>query len=172
MVLFLNTLSWLLGLLIVIAAIPPVVKVAYAKALFDPVNSRKVHTETIPSMGGVAIFLGFLLSTIITTGSYFFLELKYIIAAVVLMFFTGLKDDLMEISAGRKFILQIVASVLIIFLGGIRLTDLHGFLGISELHYFTGFFLTLFIMLSIINAYNLIDGIDGLAGKENCVAIV
>jgi len=163
MELFLNTLSLLLGFLIVVIVIPPILRVAYAKELFDPLNHRKVHTKVIPPMGGVAIFLGFLLSTIISTGGYFFFELKYIIAAVIMMLFIGLKDDLMDISARKKFMVQTVAALLLIVLGKVQITNLHGIMGIYEIHYITGLLLTLFIFLAIINAYNLIDGIDGLA---------
>lgn len=172
MEIFLNTLSFLLGFVIVIIVIPSILKVSFAKELFDHINSRKVHTRVIPPMGGVAILIGFILSTIISTGGYLFFELKYIIAAVLILFFIGLKDDLMDISARKRFMVQIFAAVLLITFGDIQITNLHGLLGIYQLHHYTGFLLTLFIMLSIINAFNLIDGIDGLASGLGIMASV
>src|SRR5680860_30651 len=79
------------------------------------------------------------------------------------MFFTGLKDDILEISAKKKLVVQIVAAGILITLGDVRFTNLHGILGIHEINYFAGIICTLFVILLIINAYNLIDGIDGLA---------
>ncbi len=160
---FLNITSFFLGFVVVVIAIPPILNVAHAKKLFDPLSTRKVHKYGIPPLGGVAIFLGFLLSTIVATGGYIFFELKYIIAGVIMMFFIGLVDDLMDILARKKFLVQSVAAIMLIVLGRFQITNLHGILGIYEIHYATGFLLTLFIMLSIMNAYNLIDGIDGLA---------
>ncbi len=153
----------LIGFTLVMIAIPPILRVARAKKLFEPFNERKIHSGTIPSLGGVAIFFGFVLSTIIATDSYTFDSLKYIIASVMLMFFIGLKDDLLEISARKKFVAQLFASVLLISLGNVRFTNLHGILGIYDIHYFVSIFISAFVMIAIINAFNLIDGIDGLA---------
>lgn len=143
--------------------IPPIIRVANAKNLFDSHDDRKIHKGTIPPLGGVAIFIGFILSTIVSTDGYSFDALKYIIAAVMLMFFIGLKDDLLVISARKKFIVQIFAAVLLTVLGDVHFTNLHGMFGLYEVYHFTGVLLTLFVMIAIINAFNLIDGIDGLA---------
>ncbi|MCG6190401.1 MraY family glycosyltransferase [Maribellus maritimus] len=160
----------IIGFTLVMIAVPPILRVARQKNLFEPIEERKIHTGSIPSLGGVAIFFGFVLSTIIATDGYTFDSLKYIIAAVILMFFIGLKDDLMIISAKKKFIVQLFAGVILITLGNVRLTNLHGVLGVYDIHYFVSLFLTLFIMIAIINAFNLIDGIDGLASGLAIVA--
>lgn len=114
-------------------------------------------------MGGVAIFIGFTLSSIIATDGISFDELKYIIASVIIMFFIGLKDDLMNISARKKLMVQVFAAVILITLGNVRFTNLHGMLGTYEIGYITSLILSIFTMVVIINAFNLIDGIDGLA---------
>ncbi len=114
-------------------------------------------------MGGVAIFIGFTLSSIIATDDISFDALKYIIASVIVMFFIGLKDDLMDISARKKLMVQIFAAVILITLGNVRFTHLHGILGTEEIGYLTSLILSIFAMVVIINAFNLIDGIDGLA---------
>ena len=170
--LFLSILAFTLALSIVILSIPPIMKVAKAKHLFEPFDERKIHTKIVPPLGGVAIFIGFVISTIISTDGYTFDGLKYIIAAVILMFFIGLKDDLMAISARKKFTVQVFASILLITLGNFQIQNLHGFLGIYEVNFVVGTILTLFLILTIVNAYNLIDGIDGLASGLAILASV
>ncbi|MEE4284701.1 MAG: MraY family glycosyltransferase [Mariniphaga sp.] len=168
--LFLNILSFTLAFSIAIIVVPPILRVAHAKKLFDSFNDRKIHKQIVPPLGGVGIFLGFVLSTIISSDGYSFDSLKYIIASVILMFFIGLKDDLMDISARKKFIIQIFAAVLLTSLGNFHISNLHGFLGFYQINYATGTILTLFIMIAIINAFNLIDGIDGLASGLGMLA--
>ena len=76
-------LAAILGFTIVIISVPPILRVARAKKLFDTNDDRKIHTSDIPPLGGVAIFLGFVLSTIIATDGYSFDSLKYIIAGII-----------------------------------------------------------------------------------------
>jgi len=155
--------AFIIAFFLVIASIPPIIRVANAKRLFEPFEERKIHTITVPPLGGVAIFIGFTLSSIIATDGISFDVLKYIIASVIIMFFIGLKDDLMNISARKKLLVQILAAVILIMLGDVRFTHLHGILGIEEIRYIPSIILSLFAMVVIINAFNLIDGIDGLA---------
>lgn len=160
---YLILLAISLGFLLVVISIPPILRVAREKKLFDTIDKRKIHTTPVPPLGGVAIFIGFVLSTIVATDGYSFDSLKYIIASIILMFFIGLKDDLLVISARKKFVVQIFAAMLLIIMGNLQISNLHGMFGIYEIQSALGVFLTLFIILAIVNAYNLIDGIDGLA---------
>ena len=160
----------IIGFIIVLFAIPPILRVAHAKHLFDPIEERKIHKGIIPPLGGVAIFIGFTVSSILATDGLNFDSLKYIIVGVILMFFIGLKDDLVDISARKKLAIQIIAAIILITLGNIRLTNLHGILGIYEIGIITSFTLSLFLMVVIINAFNLIDGIDGLASGLSMMA--
>ena len=156
-------LAIILAFLLVVVCIPSIIKVSAKKHLFDSTNKRKIHKRPIPALGGVAIFIGFIVSTIISTNGYSFDGLKYIIAAIILVFFIGLKDDLIIVSNRKKFVIQIFAALLLIFLANIRLPNFHGFLGLHDVNYFISTVATLFLMILTINAYNLIDGIDGLA---------
>jgi len=164
-----SLLGFLLGFGIVIFTIPPLIRVSNAKHLYDTPNERKVSKAIVPTLGGVAIFIGFILSTIIATDSYVFNELKYLIAAVILMFFIGLKDDLMDVSAYKKLSVEIATACILIVLGNFRFTNLQGVFGFHELNYATSFGITLFTMIGLINAFNLIDGIDGLASGISIV---
>lgn len=153
----------IIGFILVVITIPPLLRVARAKHLFDIVEERKIHEGAIPPLGGVAIFIGFVLSTIVATDGYTFDSLKYIIASLILMFFIGLKDDLLNISAKKKLVVQIFAAVVLVTLGNVRFTDWHGVLGVHEIPYFASVIFSTFVLVVIVNAYNLIDGIDGLA---------
>lgn len=155
--------AFIIGFILVIVSVPPIIQVAIAKRLFEPFSERKIHTKTVPPLGGVAIFIGFTISSIVATDGLSFDSLKYIIASVIMMFFIGMKDDLLDISARKKLIVQIFAAVLLITLGNVRFTNMHGILGNHEIGYASSLFLSLFAMIVIINAFNLIDGIDGLA---------
>jgi len=160
---FLILLAVSLSFMLVIISIPPILRVAREKKLFDTIDNRKIHTTPTPPLGGIAIFIGFVIGTIVATDGYSFESLKYIVASIILMFFIGLKDDLLVISAKKKFVVQIFAAMLLILLGNLQITSLHGMFGVYQIHSATGVLLTLFIILAIVNAYNLIDGIDGLA---------
>ncbi|QIA08554.1 MraY family glycosyltransferase [Draconibacterium halophilum] len=153
----------ILGFLIVLVAVPPIIRTAKAKHLFEPFEERKVHTKVVPPLGGVAIFIGFTISAIFATDGLEFDALKYIIAGIIFMFFIGLKDDLMIISARKKLIVQIIAAILFISFANIHFTNLHGVFGQHKIGHLPGISLSLFAMIVIINAFNLIDGVDGLA---------
>lgn len=144
-------------------AIPSILKVALLKNLCDKPNNRSATKKIIPTLGGIAIYIGFLLSLVIGSNGYPFMEVKYVIAATTIMFFIGLKDDILDISPRKKLVGEIISSLVIIILANVRFTNLHGFFGVHEIPYLISVILTLFVMIVIINAFNLIDGIDGLA---------
>lgn len=164
-----SILGFLLGFIIVYISVPPIIRVSIAKHLYDTPNERKASKVVVPTLGGVAIFLGFIISTIIATDGYNFSKLKYLVAAVNIMFFIGLKDDLIDLAAWKKLSVQIATATILIVFGNFRFTDLQGAFGIHEISYPVSFVLTLFTMIAIINAFNLIDGIDGLASGISIV---
>ncbi|MBK7884465.1 MAG: undecaprenyl/decaprenyl-phosphate alpha-N-acetylglucosaminyl 1-phosphate transferase [Chitinophagaceae bacterium] len=92
-------------------------------------------------------------------------ELQFFTAAFVVIFFLGLKDDILVISASKKFIGQLVAAGIVIKFGGVLLNNMHGFLGIYEIPYYASVILTFFTIIVITNSFNLIDGVDGLAAS-------
>jgi len=144
-------------------AIPVVIKVAQMKKLYDVPDERKVHLNPIPSLGGLGIFAGFLFGVLLSTPFTKTPEMQYFIAAAMVIFFLGIKDDIIVLSPIKKFIGQVFAAFIIVYLGNIQITSMHGFLGIHELPTSISLILTYFTILVIINSFNLIDGIDGLA---------
>ncbi|MDB5275087.1 MAG: undecaprenyl/decaprenyl-phosphate alpha-N-acetylglucosaminyl 1-phosphate transferase [Ferruginibacter sp.] len=157
-------LSFGLAFLITFFAIPIIIEVARRKKLFDEPDERKVHKMVIPTLGGLGIFGGFILATLIGSpeGSH---ELQYFVASAIVIFFLGIKDDILVLSPAKKFIGQLIAAGIIIKFGGVRIMDMHGFLGITVIPQVAGIVLTLFTVIVIINSFNLIDGVDGLAGS-------
>jgi UDP-N-acetylmuramyl pentapeptide phosphotransferase/UDP-N-acetylglucosamine-1-phosphate transferase len=126
-------------------------------------NGRTSHTKPTPNLGGVAIFAGVSISSVVFTGITTAHELKYIIAAMLIIFFVGLKDDLYPMVAYKKFMGQTVAVLFILIPGDFHLTSLQGLFGITELSYLVSIIITYILFMALINSFNLIDGIDGLS---------
>lgn len=147
-------------------AIPVVLQIADQKKLFDVPDERKVHTHAVASLGGVGIFGGFLLSSLLSIQiGLQNPEFQYFFAAAFVIFFLGLKDDLVVLSASKKFVGQVIATSMLIHMGGLRIDSMHGLFGINELPEGFAYALSYLTIIVIINSFNLIDGIDGLAGS-------
>lgn len=151
--------------IITFLAIPVVIQVAEKKKLYDIPDERKLHTRLVASLGGVGIFGGFILASLLSIQGYQNPEFQYFFAAAIIIFFLGLKDDIMILSASKKFVGQIIAASILIHLGGIRLDSMHGLLGFNELPEGFGLALSYLTIIVVINSFNLIDGVDGLAAS-------
>jgi UDP-GlcNAc:undecaprenyl-phosphate/decaprenyl-phosphate GlcNAc-1-phosphate transferase len=165
-------LSILTAFTIVFTSIPSIVYVAKSKKLYDEPDIRKTHKNNIPALGGIAIFASLLITIGIYTDFSSHRELQYLFVAAVILFFFGLKDDILVIAPLKKLWGQLLASLIVILLGDIRFTSLHGFNGITHIDYVTSILLTLFVFIVIINGFNLIDGIDGLGAGVGILASV
>jgi len=160
------TLIYLTSLLVVAFAIPPIITVSLRKRLFDdPNESRKIHKRIIPNFGGVAIFTGFLFSCSIFIPSQILPEGNVLMAGGLVLFMIGLKDDIIGLGPGIKFVAQFMSAFIVSVVANIRISDLHGIFGIYDIPYYASIALTVFFIVGIVNAFNLIDGIDGLAGS-------
>ena len=162
--------SFILAILLSLYAVPIVVKVAHSLRFMDNPNERSAAECPIPTLGGISIFLSFVFSSTLGLTGEIMPEFVYIIIATLLMFFVGLKDDILTLSARKKLGAQLMAAAIIIFLGKMRFTDLHGFLGIEGIGIIPGIILTFFAVIGIINAFNLMDGIDGLCAGLSMLA--
>ncbi len=145
--------------------IPAVVKVAHAKHLMDEPGERRSHTVKTPSLGGVAIFAGFVFSVIFWTPFNIFGELQYTLCAFIIIFLFGVKDDILPMTAYTKLMGELMAAGIVTLKSGVRITNVHGFFGFTTIPEWLGFLLTIFTIIVIINAFNLIDGINGLSGS-------
>ncbi|MDR0384932.1 MAG: undecaprenyl/decaprenyl-phosphate alpha-N-acetylglucosaminyl 1-phosphate transferase [Prevotellaceae bacterium] len=156
-------ISFLAALIVGFFSIPKVIKVAIKKDLVAKPNHRTSHTGRIPNVGGISIFISFILALLITSDFGQNNKIQFLIFTTLVLFFVGLYDDIMIISARRKLMGELFGIAAMIFMGNIRLTNLHGFFGVHEITYLASVLLTFFVTVVIINAINLIDGIDGLA---------
>jgi len=145
-------------------AIPVIINVAEMKKLYDMPDARKIHHVAITPLGGIGIFAGFIFGCLLTINFQNSSEFQYFVAATLVIFFLGLKDDILVLSPIKKFIGQVLAAFLIIYYGRIQIHSMHGFFGIHELPEMFGLLISYFSVIVIINSFNLIDGVDGLAG--------
>ncbi len=163
-------LSITLSFFIAFFTLPVIIRIARQRSLYDVPDARKIHTTQIASLGGFAIFAGFILATLLSMPYPHAIEFQYYIAASLIIFFLGLNDDILSLSPYKKFAGQLLAAFLIIYKGGISLNGMHGILNLRELPPSIDLILTYFTVILIINAFNLIDGIDGLAGSLGLMA--
>jgi UDP-GlcNAc:undecaprenyl-phosphate GlcNAc-1-phosphate transferase len=140
------------------------IKVCHKWNLFESLDDRKKHKHQIPTMGGIGIFAGIYFSFILFGNDSISYQMRFVLASSMLLFFTGFFDDLIEISASKKLLIQISAALLISY-GGMRFNSLFGLFGIEEIPVWCQYLTTVIFVVLITNAYNLVDGIDGLAGS-------
>lgn len=145
--------------------IPKVINVAHFRQLNDNPNERSSHNKTTPTLGGIAFF--FTVSIAI-----FFLGrwdsgdvINNLVPGLAVLFIIGLKDDLVSVSPLTKILAQFIAIAFLLSNSDMLITSLNGFLGFNEIHSITAYIISGIFMISIINSFNLIDGIDGLAAS-------
>lgn len=186
-----------IGLFLIIAAafvisgcialflIPGIVRVSIKNDLYDIPDERHIHVGKVPRLGGVAflpamlvaLFVAFSLRTPDFSSGVrpdYFLPMKQLLAAGVgslIMYLTGMADDLSGVRYRHKFIAQIAAAGLMCA-SGVWINNLHGFLGIYNIPAWMGVPFTILVVMLIINSINLIDGIDGLASGLCIIGII
>lgn len=155
--------SFLLAFILVYSAIPKIIRVSYRKQLMDVPGSRSSHSKKVPTLGGVAIYFAITVVTAIFSSEMLHKDI-FFSAALVLLFFIGLMDDLLIVAPRKKLYTQVVSAIMIIVGSDVRISSLFGLGGIYELPYIVSVIFTTIVFVIMINSYNLIDGIDGLAG--------
>lgn len=147
-------------------SVPRIIYVSKRKKLFDiPDNNRKIHLTITPNLGGIGIFFAYIIVTSLFITPPLTEKWNFIIASSVILFLTGINDDLVSLSPGKKFLAQLIAAIITVCLADIRINSLHGILGIYQMPYWYSVSFTIVGVIFITNAFNLIDGIDGLAGS-------
>ena len=123
-------------------------------------------------MGGIAIFCGFFIASLIWIEIPYWKDVKFILVSLFVIFFIGVRDDLVPLSPILKLVGQVMAAALLIFLFDLRLRSFYGLFGIYELPPIVSYLITIFTIIIITNSFNLIDGLDGLAGSLAIVALI
>jgi UDP-N-acetylmuramyl pentapeptide phosphotransferase/UDP-N-acetylglucosamine-1-phosphate transferase len=163
-------LAAITSFLVTFLILPILIKYSLKKNLVVVPGRRKLHKKTTPSLGGVAIFLGFLIAALMWIDFNDWLTVRYLIASLLIIFFLGIRDDLVPFNAWRKMIGQAAAIVGLLF-SEIKITSLYGLFGVYEIPLMVSFILTALFIIIVTNAYNLIDGLDGLAGTIGIIAM-
>lgn len=169
MVIFLAiSTAFLIGFLLT----PIVILFLKKMELVDSPGGRKIHNGFIPSMGGIAFVLATFVAVLAWLDSQFIMEIRFLLAAFGLMFFVGLRDDMVNMSAFQKLAGQFIAAYLVVVMSDIRLTGLYGFFGVYDIPIWVSYVISIFTILVLTNSFNLIDGLDGLAGSISLVTFL
>jgi UDP-N-acetylmuramyl pentapeptide phosphotransferase/UDP-N-acetylglucosamine-1-phosphate transferase len=144
--------------------IPVIIRnVAYYHFMDNP-NERSSHRISTPTLGGVSFFASIMIGILFIRKYDISHITLYLIIALSILFFLGIKDDLTVLSSNIKIGFQTISIFIVLNQPELCITSFHGFLGIEQIPTWFGVIFGYFIVLYVINAYNLIDGIDGLAG--------
>lgn len=181
-------LVFVISLVITGILIPRILLISYRKNLFDLPDQRKIHLGAVPRLGGMAFMPAIVLSLASVCGLNLMLAkdgdlslipktittdsicLCYGLCSLMMLYLVGLADDLIGVKYRAKFVVQILAAVLL-EIAGLSIDSLGGFLGIYEIPELLSTPLTVVVIVLVINAINLIDGIDGLASGLSAIAL-
>ena len=162
---FIHTIPFLtifVSFIIGLCFMPVVIDIAKKRKFVVKPNKRTSHVGAIPNIGGINIFISFLL-TVFFFSYGIISQLQFIVIGVFVILIVGFVDDLIDIKASWKLFGEFVSAFFLIVVADIRLSNLHGFMGIYEISLISSYLISFFVFIVIINALNLIDGIDGLA---------
>ena len=148
-------------------AIPKIIYFANQSRLFVRGGGRHSHENQTPIFGGIAISAGLLFSLLFWAKLE---EIQFILVSLIIVYFIGLLDDLLSLTPTKKLIGLFFSIFVLIFLGDLQIKSFHNLFGIQEIPELVAILFTLFVAVIITNAYNLIDGIDGLAGGLGVIA--
>lgn len=153
----------MIGFILTYFSIPSIVAISNAKKLFDIPNKRKLNKVAIPTIGGIAIFTGWSVSSLLFLQGNFVPGMQYLLVGVLLMLFIGVKDDVLIMSARKKLAVQSIVALILVTGGNFEITRAYGMFTATVFNPWFGIPLSILVILFLINAINLIDGIDGLA---------
>src|SRR6188768_301496 len=145
------TFACITAFIITFLAIPSIIRVSVIKNLFDEPGERKSHSSSIPTLGGLAIFAGVVFSYTFWSTGLENTPTQYIISAIIVMFFIGIKDDIVELTAHKKLYGQLFAAIIIVLFADIRITSLYGIVGIYQIPYWFSVVISIFTILVIVN---------------------
>jgi len=151
-------------------AIPVIIRVSKQKKLYDRPNERSAHDEPTPSLGGIAIFAGTMCGIVLWAPARTFGDLQYVLAALLIIFLLGIRDDLIPLSPLKKLLGQVLAALVLIYKSQVKITTLEGVADMQAIPEPAALALSVIAIVGIVNAFNLIDGINGLAGSVGLLA--
>lgn len=157
--------------IVTLLSIPPIIKLIKTYGIYDVPNIRKEHASPIPTMGGIAIVAGMMMALLLWFPFSNQMAQVCFFFSITVLLGLGIMDDLKDLSARYKFIIQVGLAALIA-LSNIRLTSFNGLFGVNDLSLGAQYTFTILAIVGITNAFNLIDGIDGLAGGIGFMSLI
>ena len=158
----------LVSFILVFISIPTILNIAYSKNLYDEPGNRHVHKKRVPTLGGMAIFFGIVFTYSIFLDWFDYRVIPFLLPSLLIIFSIGIKDDILVTAPIMKLMGQILAALIIVGFGDLRIADFHGFFGLHP-DYFVSLSISLLFIVFIVNGFNLIDGVDGLAALTGIV---
>lgn len=168
-----SILSFLIACFLSIISIPIIINVSSLLSLTEKPGFRSSHDTDTPTFGGIAIFAATLIAFFLWPHSEEIIDSNLTnlsMVGLIILFFLGLKDDILALDSAKKLIVQIIATLTLVVMGSFKVDYLYGIFGLYFIDDIWSIPLTIFIFISLINAINLIDGIDGLAGGISLIA--
>lgn len=163
-------LTLLISFAISLGVTPFVIKLANRMGATDKPNYRKVHKAAIPSLGGISIFIAFIIGVMIIQPEESF-HLAFILGAFI-VFITGLLDDIYDLRPSYKLAGQLLAAFVVVYLGEIQVTFINLPFGNTLEFGILSIPITIIWIVGVTNAINLIDGLDGLAAGVSSIALI
>lgn len=160
-------LSFLVACFLSIVSIPIVINLSSLLNLTAKPGFRSSHDTDTPTLGGISIFAATLIAFFLWPHAEEIQEANLTslsMVGVIILFFLGLKDDILALDSTKKLLVQIIASLALVVMGNFKVDYLYGIFGWYYISDWISIPLTIFIFIALINSINLIDGIDGLAG--------
>jgi UDP-GlcNAc:undecaprenyl-phosphate GlcNAc-1-phosphate transferase len=160
----LNILSFVLPFFICVTMIIALRTVAVKIGLLDRPCERKQHEGLVPLVGGIAIFTAFSISAVLLSPSWSTVVMVLIALGVGVL---GVLDDIHGLQTRKRFLVQIMAAVAMVYLGGVQITQLGNLFGDGVIRFgaLMALLFSVFSAVGVINAMNMVDGADGLAGS-------
>lgn len=147
-----------------------VLKIAILKNVVDNPDQRKIQRAPVPVLGGVAVFFGIVVSITLTAVFYDATSLFAILGVMVIMLYIGVMDDILSLSPALRFVIECVVVLILIFSNDYSINHFHGLWGIGQIPMWISVPLTVIACVGILNAINMIDGVNGLLSGYCIVA--
>lgn len=147
-----------------------VLRIALLKNIVDNPEARKLQKVPVPVLGGIAVFFGMIVS-LIATGLFY--ETSYLFAimgVMAIMLYVGTMDDILSLTPSLRFLIEIIVVLLLVYCNHYSLNNFHGLWGVYDIPQWVAVPLTVFACVGIINAINLIDGVNGLSSGY-CISV-
>lgn len=177
---YMTSQGWYIGILLpFIAAFittawmhPLIVRMAIKRGMTDIPNKRKLQKRPVPVMGGMAVFFGIVIGSGAVSMFFDSQQLFVFIIAITVMMYSGMLDDMIGLTPWTRIVLELMTIAFIVKMDGTAINDLHGALGIYQLPWLVSVLLTAVSCVGIINAINLIDGVNGLSSGYCFIACI